>query len=62
MIAAGTIASLLRRKAIEGIPAAYRITETGKIILAEMNSARGSEKPGKEPQSEPSSGQSEESP
>ena len=62
MIAAGTIASLLRRKAIEGIPAAYRITETGRSVLAEMNAAREPGQPSKETEGEPSSGQGEQSP
>jgi len=62
MIAAGTLASLIRRNAIEAIPASYRITDTGRSILAEMIVARESEQSRKEPRNEPSSGQGEQSP
>ena len=67
MIAAGAIAVLVRRKAVEGIPAAYRITETGRSILAAMTTESVEAQPRKEGKSsrelqgEPS-GQGEQSP
>ncbi len=57
MQGAGTIAKLVRAKAIEAIPASYRITETGRSILStngEQEPKKSKRKSKKEPQ-EPSS-------
>ncbi len=65
--AAGTIAKLVRTKAIEQIPASYRITESGRSIL-ETPSEEETEQPKKSkrkskkeaPQEEPTESQGEE--
>jgi hypothetical protein len=63
--AAGTIAKLVRAKAIEQIPASYRITDSGRNILETPTKKqteepkKGKRKPKREPQDEPSSGQGE---
>jgi hypothetical protein len=58
MEGAGTIAKLVRAKAIEAIPASYRITETGRATLStngeEEQPKKSRRKSKKEPQ-EPSS-------
>jgi predicted transcriptional regulator len=69
MASAGVIAQLVRAKAIESIPASYRITDMGRSILAastngaeEKQPKKSKRKSKKEPQNEPSSGQGEQSP
>ena len=64
--AAGTIAKLVRAKAIEQVPSAYRITDTGRGVLAgptneseKVQPKKSKRKTRKEPQEEPSSGQGE---
>lgn len=70
MASAGTLAKLVRAKAIEAIPACYRITETGQSVLlttkeeeqpkkSKRKSKKGEQK---EPQEQPISGQGEQSP
>ena len=69
MASAGVIDQLVRTKAIEAVPASYRITETGRSIPASSTTTPEDEQPKrskrkskKEPQDEPSSGQGEQSP
>jgi len=63
--AAGTIAKLVRARAIEQIPASYRITESGRSILEAPTTEQAEEpkksrrKSKKEPPIEPNSGQGE---
>ena len=71
---AGTLARLVRAKAIESVPASYRITESGKTMLqappakpqaeptteTPMEPKKGKRKSKKEPQTEPNNSQGEE--
>jgi hypothetical protein len=67
MASAGTIARLVRTNAIEAVPASYRITETGRKMLAATTNEPETEQPKKskrkskkEPQPEPTNSQGEE--
>jgi hypothetical protein len=67
MASAGTIARLVRTKAIEAVPASYRITETGRNMIATNTNEPETEQPKKskrkskkEPLSEPKTSQGEE--
>jgi hypothetical protein len=64
--AAGTIAKLVRAKAIESIPASYRITESGRSVLTtptnevEEEQPKKSKRKSKKEQPEPINSQGEE--